>query len=146
MRRPVTELWQLQLVAAAIVASNVVHVGAALILNALAGLPVQGAPADAAHAQLLTGVFLASGVAIVAASFAVMRLLRAKLARGASLPAIVPAVVVPMAMAEASGAISLVAVILTGNWLAAGVLWGLAIGAGIIHFPTRGWVESIQEP
>ena len=47
-----------------------------------------------------------------------------------------------MAMAETGGVLALVSILVTGELGTAAILLGVAVAAGIYHFPTRAWLEG----
>ncbi len=53
--------------------------------------------------------------------------------------------ILSMALAEASGVMGLVYCLLTAELGTSLILWGMGIGAGIFHFPTRSWLEGGAE-
>lgn len=89
---------------------------------------------------------LAAAVAVTVASFLVRRFLESRpLTPGKETERLIQTVMVPMAMSEAAGMMGLVYVLITGRIVLASLMWGLAVGAGILHFPSRARIETLLE-
>jgi len=132
---------ELQLICGAMVFSNAVYVIVAAILGQVAGLPIlEGPPLSPylGHALVLLGLCSAG------ASFGLRSLLLRNLPGQPTLQQISGPVLLSTAMAEAAGILGLLVVLLTGAWLPAGLLWGIGIGAGILHYPSTSMLQDLQ--
>lgn len=144
--RPITQPWQVQLVCAAIIFANFVYLLAAVVLHLSGALPGDSHRMFAGEqAQVFTYAVLAGGFTILAVSFAVRTVLRRQLTVPASLRRIATACIIPCALADGVGVLGLIVVLLQANWPIAGLLWAIGIGAGILHYPTSAWLDSLRD-
>ncbi|MCH7958554.1 MAG: hypothetical protein IID08_00390 [Candidatus Hydrogenedentes bacterium] len=91
----------------------------------------------------LNGMMIVAGILSAGASFPLKRVLASRIdPERPGGPSRFQVALISMAMAETGGVLGLVAVLLTGELGAAGILWGVAVGAGVFHFPTRAWLEG----
>lgn len=141
-KRPLSSPAQLQLVCGAIIFSNVTYAFIAAVLHATGGLPVTGDLAGESG-QLYVTLLLVAGISVALMSFVLRKALLSRLPPHPTLQQVGQAMIVATAMGEAAGVFGLVAVLLTGSWTAAGVLWGTGLGVGIFHFPTRNTIENL---
>ena len=142
MANEVTKPIHIQLIAAALVLSTLFYaiVGAVLRFTGEAP-PIIAADANA---DLFNYLFLFLGVTTAIVSFPLRNIMRRKLTPGAATPQqVLTLVIIPMAVAEAAGVFGLVLLLLTGQMLYACLLWGLALGAAILHFPSSGWINEM---
>ena len=133
---------QLQLLCAAILLSNLVHVVVAVILQSVQGLPIMEADTLPVFFPYLL-LFL--GLSAAAFSFMVRKALLMKLPARPTMQHLTGPIVIAMAMAESSGVLGLLVVLLTGEWIYAGLLWGTGIGVGIFHYPTAGMITRLLD-
>lgn len=140
--------FQLQIVAASILFGTLINAGIGIFLVGAGTLPPLGllAMTDQVYALLSLGA-LGLGLAAILASFLMRRHLVGKLKDGAGdAQALSRVVVACMALAETGAAVGLVLALLTSRLLVPGLLWGMALGAGVLHFPTRAWlIEHYSE-
>jgi hypothetical protein len=130
-----------QVVAFAILLSTLVY---AVVGTLLVRLHVLDAPIMPAAASSLIAVgFLFAGVAGAMVSFLVRRLLVERwLSDGGTLEARLRIVIVSMAIAESSGVLGLVYVLLSSTLAVPFLLWGCSLVAAALHFPRRSWLTS----
>ena len=135
-----------QIVAAAVMASNVVYVLVGVLVPLAAG--GEGlARLDTQTAQLVQTLLLAVGVMTSLASFVIRKafLEPAILRQADTLPNRTRVVIISMAMAESAGILGLVCALMTGQLAIPAILWACSIATGILHFPTRAWLESAPQ-
>ena len=88
----------------------------------------------------LNGMMIVAGVLSAGASFPLKRALASRIDPGR--PSRFQVALISMAMAETGGVLALVSILVTGELGTAAILLGVAVAAGIYHFPTRAWLEG----
>ncbi|MBI4558662.1 MAG: hypothetical protein HY706_13865 [Candidatus Hydrogenedentes bacterium] len=141
--QPVSDPRIAQIIAGAILLCTVAYTVASVVLVLVGIAPVnQPEPMPESTTFILGSVLSATGVMLAAASFWLRHFLESKLPReGATVQQRFTAIIVAMALSEASGALGLVYVLLIGRLPVALILFGCAIGGCIFHFPTRRVLE-----
>jgi hypothetical protein len=84
----------------------------------------------------------ALGAVSLVASIVLRRIMLQRLPEDAPLQRRFSITLVCMALAEPPAAMGLVVVLLTGDLVSAGILWGLGFAGMVHHFPSRAWLEA----
>ena len=133
-----------QIVVAAVAASNVVYLVLGVLLKLYVFEEGQGFTEMPEGALSILGpVLLVVGAASSFGSIPFCRLLEPRfLAAGDGIQARLRLLLVSMAVAESGAIMGLVYVMLSGRLNIPLVLWGCALAASIHHFPSRAWLEA----
>lgn len=125
-----------------IFAGTVLYPVIGTVLIKIGVLPVGGSGMPEESARMLEYLLLAAGVCTTAGSFALRRILDSSVPRGPEAFARkFRNMLVGMAMAEGAGVFGLIIAFMTGALPYALILWGISIGACVLHFPTSSLLE-----
>lgn len=126
-----------QLMAASMLSSTAIY---AVIGVALVHLKLIEPMIEASLAAKLNILVGALGLLPAVVSLPLRSLLAAKW--GGTMAGKIRVTTICMAVAESSGILGLVFALISGNLAAPFILWGVSLGACILHFPTRSWLED----
>lgn len=128
-----------QLIAASILLSTVVY---AVIGVAFVHLKLIEPIIEASLAAKLNILAIALGLLPPVASLPLRGLLAAKW--GGTMVDRIRITMICMAVAESSGVLGLLLALTSGHLAAPFILWGVSLGACILHFPARSWLKESQ--
>ena len=133
-----------QIVCGGILVATAAYAGVGVVLVRMGTIPESGfAGFEEGVPVLLSIILIVAGGSAAAVSFPFRRLMAARaLPGGPGLAGRVRIAVMSMALAEMSGVMGLVYCLLTAELGTSLLLWGIGLGAGIFHFPTRSWLEG----
>lgn len=137
--KPAPQLAQARLIAICLLLVTVGYAVLGTILVVKHLIPEHGlGELEGQSAFLVKTVLLVSGVTTASGSFLQRRVLDGRAPRGPEgFPARFRNMLVGMALAESAGVMGFVVALLTGDTTLPLLLWGVAIAACILHFPTR---------
>jgi len=129
-----------QIVAAAIMASIVVYAIVGVLVIRFVRLDQILSPNVL---PTLSIVFVILGASLAGVSLVIRKALEAKLSpEGASAAERMRIVIVGMVLAETPAVLGLVYALLSASLFIPFVLWGISLGACILHFPSKRWLEG----
>jgi hypothetical protein len=126
-----------QLIAAVVLGSTAFY---AVIGVALTQMGISVGSIEPDVVPIFGAVFCVIGISLALSSLAIRRALLAKSA--GTLTDKLRVTIICMAIAESSGVLGLVFALLSGTLAAPFILWGASLAVGILHFPSRGWLEE----
>ena len=133
---------RIQMVAVGVLAAPVIWLGVGVCMARLRPGGLDGPAGTPDDVERIVGpILLALGIVSAAASLPLRKVLESRLLQDDSVQNRLRVVLIAMALAESAAIMGLVHALMTGQLGVLLVLCGCSLAIGILHFPTRPWIE-----